>query len=86
MSSKAPSDPSSLHPERGFAATTQFPPGIYGDAHFGGIFPTTLAGHLKHIAAPIDPVIVGVINNRKLFAGDQVPRLPPALLPTHPGH
>lgn len=39
-----PSDPSSVHPESGAAATIQFPPGTTGDTHFGGIFPITRAG------------------------------------------
>ncbi len=57
----SPSEPSSLHPTRGFAATTQFPHGTSGDAPGGGIFPLIIGIILKHAATPIAPVIVGVI-------------------------
>ena len=84
-SSIAPSDPSSLHPESGFDATTQLPPGTSGDTFFGGSFPVTFAGPPKHAATPMEPVIVGVIKNRKKLVGAQVPSFPPALFDPQTG-
>lgn len=57
----SPSEPSSLQPNKGFAATTQFPPGMSGEIPGGGILPLTAGITLKHAATPMAPVMVGVI-------------------------
>lgn len=56
-----------------------------GETAFGGIFPVILAGPPKHAAIPTDPVIVGVMKNRKKFVGAHVPSFPPALFDQHIG-
>jgi hypothetical protein len=77
----SPLEPSGAQLASGFAATTQFPPGIRGEAHFGGIFPTITAGPPKHIAIPTAPVIVGVMKRRKKLDELSVPSHPPAPRP-----
>lgn len=76
----SPSDPSSLQPKRGFAATIQFPQGTSGEIPAGGICPDKIGIGPKHAATPIAPVIVGVINNRKKFMIPVVPRYQPAFI------
>jgi hypothetical protein len=48
--------------------------------------PATIAGHQKHIATQTAPVIVGVINIRKLLVGAHVPRAPQAEGGQQTGH
>ena len=56
----SPSEPSSLQLIRGVAATIQFPHGMRGDTHIGGILHEIEEAHQKHAAIPTAPVIVGV--------------------------
>lgn len=60
----SPSEPSSLQPRKGFAATIQFPHGIRGEIHIIGVFPLTMEVPPKQAAIPMAPVIVGVIYMR----------------------
>ncbi|HBA45249.1 TPA: hypothetical protein DEG21_00320 [Patescibacteria group bacterium] len=73
-----PSVQSFLHQTKGCAATTQFHPGIIGEAHFAGILPITLDGHQKHAATQTHQVRVGVTYKRKKFVGELVHNKPQA--------
>ncbi len=62
----SPSEPSSLHQNKGAAATIQFQPGITGLTHgIQGVY--ELYAGQKQAATQTAPVRVGVINNRKLL-------------------
>ena len=70
-------EPSPLQTFIGLVITIQFPPGINGESHFGGILPAISAGPIQ-IAVPIPRVSVGVTKMRRKLNFPDVPRYHPA--------